>query len=452
SFFIFSILVFSFDHEKYDSRGFLANQSKSITLKDQSLISEMVYTGIEFPTSMAFLKENDILVLEKNTGTVKRIIDKQIVEKPLIDLNVATGGERGLLGIAVDNYTQNLDEAKYVFLYLTESRESDGEDTENNVMPIGNRVYRYELLNGESELLNPKLLIDLPAGPKSMHNGGKIVIGPDKNLYFIVGDMGIDRSLAINDKKGTAMDGRAGILRITQNGDTVKDDFQLGKKHPLNKYYAYGIRNGFGLDFDPVTGNLWDSEIGPEFGDEINLVKPGFNGGWNQVQGIWETTGYNPRKIILNPTDDLVVFNNLGKYIQPKLALYDGTGFTAIKFFDSDKLGNKYENTLFLGDFHTGKLYNFQLDEERNSLLLDREKNSNKIFLNQTDLDHFLFAEGFGGIVDIQVSPEGYLHVLSLYYGGDNCFSKDEIHGKDCVNYSSDTPGTIFKIKTNEVQ
>ena len=52
-------------------------------------------------------------------------------------------------------------------------------------------------------------------------------------------------------------------------------------------YYAYGIRNSFGLDFDPVTGNLWDTENGPAFGDEINLVKAGFNSGWKDVQGIW---------------------------------------------------------------------------------------------------------------------------------------------------------------------
>jgi hypothetical protein len=54
----------------------------------------------------------------------------------------------------------------------------------------------------------------------------------------------------------------------------------------LQYYYAYGIRNGFGMDFDPVTGNLWDTENGPEFGDEINLVEPGFNSGRADVQGL----------------------------------------------------------------------------------------------------------------------------------------------------------------------
>jgi glucose/arabinose dehydrogenase len=49
---------------------------------------------------------------------------------------------------------------------------------------------------------------------------------------------------------------------------------EYSDNHPLNMYYAYGIRNSFGLDFDPLTGNLWDTENGPEYGDEINLVEP----------------------------------------------------------------------------------------------------------------------------------------------------------------------------------
>jgi hypothetical protein len=56
----------------------------------------------------------------------------------------------------------------------------------------------------------------------------------------------------------------------------------------MNLYYTYGIKNNFGIDFDPNTGNLWDAENGPEYGDGLNLVKPGFNSGWITVQGIWK--------------------------------------------------------------------------------------------------------------------------------------------------------------------
>jgi len=93
----------------------------------------------------------------------------------------------------------------------------------------------------------------------------------------------------------------------------------LGKKYPLNLYYAYGIRNGYGLDFDPISGKLWDTENGPEYGDEINLVNPGFDSGWNVIQGIWKGRSLsNIGKIVLDQPQDLVNFGGRGKYRAPE--------------------------------------------------------------------------------------------------------------------------------------
>jgi aldose sugar dehydrogenase len=85
------------------------------------------------------------------------------------------------------------------------------------------------------------------------------------------------------------VDGRAGILWLTQDGYPVIGNNGregiLGNEYPFNLYYAYGIRNSFGIDFDPVTGKLWDTENGPQFDDEINVVEPGFNSGAERVYG-----------------------------------------------------------------------------------------------------------------------------------------------------------------------
>jgi glucose/arabinose dehydrogenase len=162
--------------------------------------------------------------------------------------------------------------------------------------PLGNRPYRYEFLN--NKLVNPKLLLDLPAKPIPIHNGGKIVIGPDNNVYLVVGDLN-HKSITQNFANNPYSNGTGVIYRVTQEGEAVKDI--LGSKHPVNKYYAYEIRNSFGMDFDPITGILWDMENGPSFGDEINLIEPGFNSGWRKMQGIWETNGTEERgKLILN--------------------------------------------------------------------------------------------------------------------------------------------------------
>ena len=101
----------------------------------------------------------------------------------------------------------------------------------------------------------------------------------------------------------------------------------LGNSTPLRLYYAYGIRNSFGIGFDPVSGKLWESENGPEDGDEINLVEPGFNSGWQQVHGLAKSTkGFKP--------SDLVDFDGKGHYRDPELVWQNIAGPTAIYIYE----------------------------------------------------------------------------------------------------------------------
>ena len=250
---------------------------------------------------MAFLGPNDFLILEKNTGNVKRVTNGVLHEKPFLHVNTNIKDERGLLGVAVSkknfyDYPYFLENKKLthnVFFYYIECNKKN-QDCEN-------RIYRYDLDNENNELLNPRLLIGIPSFPDPSHIGGIINIGPDENLYFTVGNFQntiptkIYKTKTQNFEDGEAIDGRAGILRMTQNGSPVLNPDNtglLGDKFPLNMYFAYGIRNSFGIDFDPVTGKLWDTENGPQFGDEINLVEPGFNSGADRVYGIWETNQF----------------------------------------------------------------------------------------------------------------------------------------------------------------
>jgi aldose sugar dehydrogenase len=407
--------------------------------------SEVVAEGLTLPTTMAFLSQNDILVLEKDKGTVMRVINGEVQPAPLLDVSVATEVERCMCGIAV---SQNNETGKtYVFLYYTEAQGADGGD------PIGNRLYRYELENGQTEssaevpavdsntaavpptssssakLVNPKLLLDLPAVPGPRHNGGAIIIGPDSNLYIPVGDTdkitGGTTEAQNNDE--LPADGSGGILRITQDGAPVIDPntgtYILGDDYPLNLYYAYGLRNSFGIDFDPVTGNLWDSENGPGYGDELNIVGPGFNSGWNQIMGVWERGGGDPREgesiVASAQPEGLVDFDGNGQYSPPKLAFLYTIGPTAVKFLNSDKYGAGYENDLFLGDIHAGNIYHFSLNQERTELLLpepllDRVADTD----TETASEAIHFATGFAGISDIEVSPyDGYMYVVSLGQG-----------------------------------
>jgi aldose sugar dehydrogenase len=409
-------------------------------VKDLNLKVELVAEGLHHPTSMIFLGHDDLLVLEKNKGTVQRITNGNFNQQPLLDVNVANQNERGMLGIAADKTS---DGHTYVYLYFTESVNEDGEDVRNGTIPLGNRLYKYELIG--DKLVNPELLFDVPGSKHSAHNGGKLLIGPDKNLYLTVGDGDscVDRSKKINRKyvcldsnlefilnsessniiDGVQPAGRGGIIRMTPNGDPVSEGI-IGKGDPLDRYYAYGIRNSFGIDFDPLTGNLWDSENGPGFGDEINLVVPGFNSGWLKIQGFWPVFTINPVPVergyfnhtSINLTNELVDFDGNGKYMDPKFAWNITVGPTALKFFNSSVLGPQYENDLFVGDINRGRIFHFDLNENRTDLVL-RADLTDKVANSTREFRDSVFAGGFGGITDIQVGPDGYLYVLSYTDG-----------------------------------
>jgi glucose/arabinose dehydrogenase len=185
----------------------------------------------------------------------------------------------------------------------------------------------------------------------------------------------------------------------------------LGDEIPLRLYYAYGIRNSFGIDFDPVTGNLWETENGPGNSDEINLVLPGFNSGWRETMGLAQ----NDDDFNLS---SMVDFNGKGKYRDPELVWVNTAGPTGIKFLSSDVYGSQYKNDLFVGDVHNGRLYHFKLNEDRTHLVLEGALANKVIRLpNSEGLEQILLGEGFGGITDLEIGPDGYLYIVSIGQG-----------------------------------
>lgn len=376
------------------------------TVKDANLKVELIATDLNAPSSMTFL-DKDILYLERYSGKVRAIINDTILPQPLLDVPVAGRGERGMLGITLSNNNGH----NYVFLYYTESTSDGG-------TPIGNRLYRYDLIN--TRLVNPKLLLNLPFEPGPNHNGGSLTIGPDENVYLTIGDLdNVTDKARPNTKTQNVMDGEepvgsGGILRITQNGDPVAEGI-IGTTYPLNLYYGYGLRNSFGIDFDPISGKLWDTENGPNYGDEINLVEPGFNGGWKKVQGVWYLKGSNIGKESDNAPEGLVDFDGKGKYSSPEFTWKGRFGPTAVKFLESNKLGEQYKNDLFVGDIHNGTLYRFELNKDRTGLLLQGSL-TDRVANTTGELEKIVIGQGFGGITDLEIGQDGYLYVLSYVH------------------------------------
>src|ERR687888_742510 len=425
------VAVYNYSSPAESAKAKIARSRGAINIDDPNLKYEVVASGLKSPTTMAFLGPNDILVNEKLNGTVQRITNGKIQPQPILDVSVANKNERGMLGIAVakppttTNNNNNSDSKSsssptYVFVSYTETK-VEGSDIcprpnycEPGHDPLGNRLYRYELANNNSKLVNPKLLLDLPAVPGPGHNGGKIIIGPDNNVYFTIGDVGY-RSQTQNFVNNPNSNGTSAIYRITQDGKAVKGI--IGDKDPLDKYYAYGLRNSYGIDFDPVTGKLWDTENGAACCDEINIVDPGFNSGWRKVQGFWEVKGNTYGNVVQNPTNLLVDFGGKGKYNSPEFVWLNTTGPTAIKFLNSDKLGKQYQNDMFVADYHGGNIYHFKLNQNRTELILNGTL-ADKIANNAQELEGIKFVQGMGAITDLQVSPyDGYLYVVSISAG-----------------------------------
>ncbi len=302
---------------------------------DENLAVRTVISGLMGPTSMAFLGDNDFLVLEQSTGRVKRVVDGA-VQSIVLDLGVNSFSERGLLGIALHpDFDPN--RPSFIYLYwtcraagpegpclgLTSSQDST---VPSEVPLLGNRVDRF-IWNGDSP--DPTLtfdtnLIELHAFQddatnrvqRGNHNGGKIAFGLDRKLYIFIGDNG-RRGWMQNITTGFGPDGNDDqfggpepdsahltgvVLRLNDDG-TTPDDNPFFNIQPsdfpedlqprvtpeviasIQKVFSYGRRNGFAMAFDPATGILWESENGDDSGSEINRIDAASNGGWAQIMG-----------------------------------------------------------------------------------------------------------------------------------------------------------------------
>ena len=435
-FFVAFLLICSADYKIHGQNATIAGPK----VTDSNLKVELVARNLDFPTAIDFLGNDDLLLTEKDTGNVYEIINGNI-SAPLIHLNVTTRDERGLLGLAISgNGNNDSKDNTFVYLYYTLCGKDKATDSEviqqflngekvgqptvkGGSKKCGNYVYKYELDAKNNKLVAPKLIASLPGLPGPSHNGGKLLMDKEKNLFVTIGDLqttkfnqnktGYDTK-AQNIINGTFPDGRGGILRITHDGKPVGNG-TLGVDYPLNLYYAYGIKNSFGIGLDPVTDNLWDTENGPQFGDEINLVKPGFNSGWEKVQGIWKLNQTREKDGIFDNSTkgvEFVDFSSKGKYSNPEFVWDKPVAPTALAFLDSDKLGQQYKNDIFVGSAKKGTLFHFDLKPDRESLDLIGDL-ADLVYSKKDDSSKIVFGENFGVVTDLKVGPDGYLYVVS---------------------------------------
>ena len=354
-----------------------------------------VYDGLNNPTAIAFLGSNDMLVVEQFNNKIMRIVNGQMLDEPVLDLGNTIENMTCMCDIAI---LQNDNGTSYAFVYIYHV----GVIEDDGATSVVDRLYRYNII--KNKLAEPKLIFEIQSSPKAVHDGGKLMIGPDENVYVTIGDIDGYRTKAQNIKNGSLPDGSSGVLRFTQDGEPVNGGL-LGDTSPLNKYYAYGMRNSFGIDFDPITGNIWITDNGAGVGDELNLVRPGFNGGWKKIMG------FSSFDKAFNLTD-LEFFNGKGKYYDPIFEWLEPIGVTDLVFVTSDKLGKEFEGNLFVADHNSGYLYRFILNQTRTGLLLNGSLSDGDANNNLERLDA-VFAKVGGGITDLDIGPDGLVYIVS---------------------------------------
>ena len=434
---------------------------------DPTLTVSKMVSGLDQPTSMAFLDANDFLVLEKASGKVQRIVNGAL-HSTALDLPVNSASERGLLGIALHpQFALN----HFVYLYWTQSK--TGVDTSNidDISLLGNRVDRY-LWNGTT-LTFDRTLIKLRAQQEDAnqphrgnHNGGILRFGPDGKLYILMGDNGRRGFLQNVTSGGPVPDDQFGgpepddahltgfVLRLNDDGSTPTDNPFYNASTTLTgeaaanikKLYAYGVRNGFGMAFDPLSGNLWTQENGDDAFDEMNRVRAGFNGGWVQLMGpasrvaqfksIESTYAagnlqqlrWPPSNIADTPQAALARLYMLpgAQYTDPEFSWKYAVAPAGIGFVKGKALGPQFEGDMFVGASRTtllnGYLFRFKLTSDRQHFsftdpgLADRVADNFDKF-DIAESESLVVGRDFGIATDIQTGPNGNLFVVSLSNG-----------------------------------
>lgn len=444
------------------------------TVLDQNLEVRAVADGLITPISMAFLSANDILVLEKNTGRVQRIVDGDL-QSTVLDLAVNFASERGLLGIALHpDFPNN----PGVYLFWTESSTGDDTNVLSNTSLLGNRVDRF-VWDGSSLTFDQNLIriraiqADDGQPERGNHNGGVLKFGPDGKLYIFVGDVGRRGNLQnlpcgpTPDCPGTVVaDDQFGgpepddahltgvILRLNDDGSSPTDNpfFDTGSAMGgevganIQKIFSYGHRNSIGMAFDPHSGDLWLQENGDDTFSELNRVLPGMNGGWVQIMGPvsrihqykeietsptffgLQQIRWSPENIADTQEEALASLYMLpnAHYSDPEFSWKYEVSPAGVGFIHGRALGPQYNGDLVLGaarDFlKGGHLFRLQLTGNRRKIGVDDPRLEDRVADNLdkweiTESESLLFGKNFGIGTDVQTGPNGNLYVVSLSHG-----------------------------------
>ena len=292
---------------------------------------QTVVKGLEQPAAFDVAPGGDIFYGERVTGEIRvwrRDRERTVHFFDVPDVEGAVLAGTGLLALTLDPAYPEVP-----YLYLLATRRVGA--------TVRTQVLRVTDAGGRGEDLT--VLFARGLGAAVQHNGGKIAFGPDGMLYVVIGERTVE---ALAQDLGSP---HGKVLRLTPRGG-VPEDNPFGDDDPV---FAYGIRNSFGLAFDPETGFLWETDNGPACNDELNRIVPGGNYGW----GPSETCATPPAPPANTNADG-------PNPIFPELLWTSTIAPTGLAFCTSCGLGRQSEGALFMGDFNQRRIHRIRLSDD----------------------------------------------------------------------------------------
>jgi glucose/arabinose dehydrogenase len=402
----------------------------------------------QLTVGVVFVDDDTLLGVNRADGAIRRIdlVDGRTVDPgPVIhDLDIIApkiGDSQTEYGVQAIALHPDFDTNQYVYLRYDKSL-TPGRDTPQMVVapdpnfsasdPTENVIERYVWdpdANGGTGSLTFDSTIYTIIFDTRYHHGGPINFDSGAHLYTFVGDLRhqpfIDghfgKLITANYENELPYDA-AVILRLEDDGSIPPDnpfDFDDPDVPPeAAPWFAYGVRNSFGLAFDPVTGDLWDTDNGEAQWDEINRVEPGFNGGSLDIMGPVDHEGQTGN---INGLAELPG----SSYNDPRFTWATTFGITGIHFLAGSALGPDYDHLVLVGAVLNTLLWAMPLDESRTGFtfkhealqdLVDDRPNSSEDPIGTT-AEEIFFAHGFGidgaGIIAITRGPDDLPYVLT---------------------------------------
>jgi glucose/arabinose dehydrogenase len=260
-----------------DYKPAFAGQTRIAGVKTTTLYEgRAINSTLKRPWGITSLPDGRLLITEKSgsmrIATTAGVLGEAITGIPPVN----SGGQGGLLGVTIDpQFTSN----RIVYWVFSEST------TGGNVTAVA----KGSLSADERRIENATIIYRAtPAYPNTMHYGGRILVDASGNLIVSTGERS---DIQTRPQAQDLNSGLGKIVRITKDGQPASGNPFVGRAGARPELFTYGHRNVQGLAFHPETGDLWESEMGPRGGDELNLIQAGKNYGWPAITYGLEYSG-----------------------------------------------------------------------------------------------------------------------------------------------------------------